>query len=269
LFRPAGQPCRPLERAPRRGSRAAAGGFSCGFNLGEAVNFALPEWLPYGAAAEARYRRIGSANCILGYEQLAAQEVQAWLAGGWRTWRTPQAPPGADARGCKCGLKSALERCRCHCHCKCHQQPCLAARPPAGKEAAGLPALDLASEPPHVLDLLRCFARLLRWQNQARGQLAARGVRCHERNDGTRSLQVTPPADPCCTFTTTPTPNPAPPPAPWRLNPPCLNLPLLHAPARQGQAHVCGPAAAKVPVDPPPIPPCSVRAATPSASLAW
>jgi hypothetical protein len=50
--------------------------------------------------------------------------------------------------------------------------------------------VDLAREPPHVLDLLRCFARLLRWQNQARAALAGRGLRCYERCDASRALQV-------------------------------------------------------------------------------
>ena len=36
--------------------RAFHGGFSYGPNIGEAVNFATPDWLSHGAAASERYR---------------------------------------------------------------------------------------------------------------------------------------------------------------------------------------------------------------------
>eukprot|EP01039_Chlorochromonas_danica_P004523 gene4523-4961_t len=36
--------------------RSFHGGFGCGFNVGEAVNFASFDWLPYGGVAEERYR---------------------------------------------------------------------------------------------------------------------------------------------------------------------------------------------------------------------
>ena len=37
--------------------QAYHGGFSLGFNCGEAVNFALPEWIPFGRDASERYRK--------------------------------------------------------------------------------------------------------------------------------------------------------------------------------------------------------------------
>ena len=37
--------------------QAFHGGFSTGFNIGEAVNFACPDWLPHGHACAERYRR--------------------------------------------------------------------------------------------------------------------------------------------------------------------------------------------------------------------
>ena len=49
-------------------------GFSHGFNIGEAVNFALPEWLPAGAAALESYCRLGIPQ-ILPHQLILVKEA--------------------------------------------------------------------------------------------------------------------------------------------------------------------------------------------------
>ena len=55
--------------------RAYHGGFNHGLNLAEAVNFALDSWLPFGLAAERRYRALGS-PCMLSTEQVLLAEAR-------------------------------------------------------------------------------------------------------------------------------------------------------------------------------------------------
>ncbi len=45
------------------------GGFSCGLNCGEAVNFAPADWLRFGAASAARYHAFRKPS-LLSYEWL-------------------------------------------------------------------------------------------------------------------------------------------------------------------------------------------------------
>lgn len=54
--------------------RAYHCGFSCGFNIGEAVNFATPEWWPFGDDARFLYRRLGRAH-IVPHEQALCDEA--------------------------------------------------------------------------------------------------------------------------------------------------------------------------------------------------
>jgi len=49
-------------------------GFSHGFNCGEAVNFALADWFPFGAAACKRYENLNRQQ-ILPHEQLLCKEA--------------------------------------------------------------------------------------------------------------------------------------------------------------------------------------------------
>ncbi|KAK9272983.1 hypothetical protein L1049_003363 [Liquidambar formosana] len=54
--------------------RAYHAGFSNGFNCGEAVNFAIGDWFPFGAAASQRYALL-SRMPILPYEELLCKEA--------------------------------------------------------------------------------------------------------------------------------------------------------------------------------------------------
>ena len=55
--------------------RAYHSGFSNGFNVGEAVNFATGNWFPYGADACERYRHLARLP-VLPHEQLLCQEAR-------------------------------------------------------------------------------------------------------------------------------------------------------------------------------------------------
>ncbi|XP_016459226.1 lysine-specific demethylase JMJ13-like [Nicotiana tabacum] len=54
--------------------RAYHSGFSHGFNCGEAVNFAIDEWFPFGAEASERYALLGKVP-IIPYEELLCAEA--------------------------------------------------------------------------------------------------------------------------------------------------------------------------------------------------
>ncbi|XP_019231869.1 PREDICTED: lysine-specific demethylase JMJ706-like isoform X2 [Nicotiana attenuata] len=54
--------------------RAYHSGFSHGFNCGEAVNFAIGEWFPFGAEASERYALLGKVP-IIPYEELLCAEA--------------------------------------------------------------------------------------------------------------------------------------------------------------------------------------------------
>ena len=58
--------------------RAYHQGFSHGFNCGEAVNFGSLEWLPFGAAADARLSRL-KRRILLPFDQVRAGRL-AWTA---------------------------------------------------------------------------------------------------------------------------------------------------------------------------------------------
>ena len=59
--------------------RAYHGGFNHGFNIAEAVNFALDSWLPFGFAAERRYRSLQT-PCALSAEEILVSEARALAA---------------------------------------------------------------------------------------------------------------------------------------------------------------------------------------------
>ncbi|XP_022896764.1 lysine-specific demethylase JMJ706-like isoform X3 [Olea europaea var. sylvestris] len=54
--------------------RAYHSGFSHGFNCGEAVNFAVGDWFPFGAEASTRYAKLGRIP-IIPYEELLCKEA--------------------------------------------------------------------------------------------------------------------------------------------------------------------------------------------------
>ena len=56
-------------------------GFNHGFNVAEAVNFAIPAWLPYGQQCVARYKRFGR-PAVLDHTQLVLSAATALLAKG-------------------------------------------------------------------------------------------------------------------------------------------------------------------------------------------
>lgn len=56
--------------------RSYHGGFSTGFNVGEAVNFALGDWWPFGEHARVLYRSVGRRQ-ILSHEQVLCDEAAA------------------------------------------------------------------------------------------------------------------------------------------------------------------------------------------------
>jgi hypothetical protein len=61
--------------------RAYHSGFSNGFCVGEAVNFAIGDWFPFGVDCCARYRRLRQPP-ILPHEELVCREA-AHLIGGY------------------------------------------------------------------------------------------------------------------------------------------------------------------------------------------
>lgn len=77
MFRAVQQPGEFIVTFPR----SYHGGFSNGFNFGEAVNFATADWWPYGAESSARYRRLGTEPMLL-HEQLLLVEVDRLMEGG-------------------------------------------------------------------------------------------------------------------------------------------------------------------------------------------
>lgn len=53
--------------------RAYHGGFSNGFCVGEAVNFSIGDWFPFGLEAAQRYRRLGRLP-VLAHDELLCLE---------------------------------------------------------------------------------------------------------------------------------------------------------------------------------------------------
>lgn len=53
--------------------RAYHGGFSNGFCIGEAVNFSIADWFPFGLEAANRYRRLGRLP-VLAHDELLCLE---------------------------------------------------------------------------------------------------------------------------------------------------------------------------------------------------
>jgi histone demethylase JARID1 len=76
VFRAVQQPGEFIVTFPR----AYHGGFSNGFNLGEAVNFATADWLPFGAQCNLRYARLGRPRILL-HEALLLLEVELLMKG--------------------------------------------------------------------------------------------------------------------------------------------------------------------------------------------
>lgn len=70
VFRAVQQPGEFIVTFPR----SYHGGFSNGFNFGEAVNFATSDWWPYGGESIDRYRRLGREPMLL-HEQLLLVEI--------------------------------------------------------------------------------------------------------------------------------------------------------------------------------------------------
>jgi hypothetical protein len=62
--------------------RAYHGGFSNGFNFGEAVNFATADWFPFGVQCNLRYARLGRPRILL-HEALLLLEVEHLMKGAW------------------------------------------------------------------------------------------------------------------------------------------------------------------------------------------
>lgn len=60
--------------------RAYHGGFSNGFNFGEAVNFATADWFPFGQQCNLRYARLGRPRILL-HEALLLLEVEGVMKG--------------------------------------------------------------------------------------------------------------------------------------------------------------------------------------------
>ncbi|KAL2339390.1 hypothetical protein Fmac_007330 [Flemingia macrophylla] len=54
--------------------RSYHAGFSQGFNCGEAVNFAIGDWFPLGAAASNRYAHL-RVRSLIPYEELLCKEA--------------------------------------------------------------------------------------------------------------------------------------------------------------------------------------------------
>jgi histone demethylase JARID1 len=78
VFRAVQQPGEFIVTFPR----AYHGGFSNGFNFGEAVNFATADWFPYGAQCNLRYARLGRPRLLL-HEALLLLEVQDIMKREW------------------------------------------------------------------------------------------------------------------------------------------------------------------------------------------
>ncbi|GAQ86122.1 Transcription factor jumonji (jmj) family protein [Klebsormidium nitens] len=55
--------------------RSYHAGFSNGFNCGEAVNFAMPDWFAYGAACTRRYRLLRQVQ-VVAYDELLCKEAE-------------------------------------------------------------------------------------------------------------------------------------------------------------------------------------------------
>ena len=79
--------------------RSYHGGFSTGFNVGEAVNFTLPDWWPFGEHARVLYRSLGRKQ-ILSHEQVMCDEAVA------------VAPRVEMAAGAENGMPAAGKRVR-------------------------------------------------------------------------------------------------------------------------------------------------------------
>ena len=60
--------------------RAYHGGFSNGFNCGEAVNFAMREWFMFGEAARLRYRQLEKRQ-IIPHEEILCKDALAMACG--------------------------------------------------------------------------------------------------------------------------------------------------------------------------------------------
>lgn len=58
-------------------------GFGCGFNVGEAVNFALPEWFPFGMDSVVRYSRLERLPVLPCEELLVKEALQLKRALSW------------------------------------------------------------------------------------------------------------------------------------------------------------------------------------------
>jgi len=71
--------------------RAYHSGFSHGFNCGEAVNFAIRDWLPYGADCIARYARLKRWP-LFNHEEMLSQATMSWLQHNDKIQQNPNTP---------------------------------------------------------------------------------------------------------------------------------------------------------------------------------
>lgn len=127
--------------------RAYHSGFSCGFNCGEAVNFATGDWFAYGAAACVRYCRLRWPQ-ILPHDQLLC--LEAMRLGEAMGLLPPDACPSSQPTT--------------------DGQPAVAPDPlPASAPDQCIQALQ--SLPPAAHTMLRSFVRLIRFQHHTRALL--------------------------------------------------------------------------------------------------
>ncbi len=181
--------------------RAYHAGFSCGFNCGEAVNFAAPEWLPFAQQCGARLRRLGQEH-ILPVEQLVVAEAEDLIA---RARLGPGAEADANGKDMDGGGRAASDdggrgrdqqRRQVAADSGPAEEKNLYWSPAPGgiaqEQPIGLqhqqeqqpidqsPSTPVpqggAPPPPDSLVSLHCFVRLMRWSNGARHALLARGM---------------------------------------------------------------------------------------------
>ncbi len=217
MFRAVQQPGEFVVTLPR----SYHGGFSCGFNCGEAVNFATADWIPFALQCAARLRRLG-VNHILPTEQLLVAEAESCLpafmraagAGGGGASRGvgggggpvaskqppaaagEQLPQTADAAAETAAAEKAAAEAEAAAAAAAAASISAAsvaaaaeAAPTAAPACAAPPPAPAPADPAHVA-VLRSFVRLMRFHHARRRQMLSRGVRISwlGEDDAFRSL---------------------------------------------------------------------------------
>jgi hypothetical protein len=75
--------------------RSYHGGFGNGFNVGEAVNFAMRDWFPFGMDSTSRYRGLQRVQ-LLAFEHLLTLEALQ-MSGVFLRFRSAEGPDGPNA----------------------------------------------------------------------------------------------------------------------------------------------------------------------------